>query len=153
MTRKTSFGFSLLEVLIVMGILAILSAVGAGFYRGFSKGVEINMASKNIVSELRGARAKSMQGEGDLKWGVHFVNGTDDYFEVFSTPTDYTSPSKIVTATTTLPGTITFKTPTEGISMDIIFDKLYGSTTPAIIEITTEGVVATTTITSTGNIY
>lgn len=153
MTKKTSSGFTLLELLIVMGILAILSTIGTGFYRNFSKGVEIGTANKNIVSELRNARSKSMQGENDLKWGIHFVNGTEDYFELFSTPTDYSSISKTVVETTVLPGTVKFKTPTEGISTDIIFDKIYGSTTPAVIEITTEGAVATTTITALGNIY
>lgn len=108
-------GFSLLELLIVTAILALLGAAGSGFYRGFVKNVEIQSTSKVLEGDLRTMRSKSMIGEGGFKWGIHFVNGTpDDYYELFSTPTNYADVSKVVTGTTFLPRSIEFSTPSGG---------------------------------------
>jgi len=149
-------GFSLLELLIVIAIITIISSAGAGFYRGFSKDVELSSTAQVIAADLRQMQAKSMAGESALKWGVHFVNGNTDphYYETFSTPTDYNSASKDVTATTTLAKAVTFSEPTIGaITKDIIFSKISGTTTATTIVIGSEGKSQTVTISSIGTIY
>ncbi len=116
--------FSLLEVLIVIAILSILAVGGAGFYRSFIKSAEIGLVAKNIVSDLKGARAKSMAGEDGLKWGVHFINGAEDYYEIFSTPTNYSSASTTISETDYLPGAIYFTSPSDSSSSTVIFGKI-----------------------------
>jgi hypothetical protein len=114
----------------------------------------VSETNRGITSELKTARAKSMNGEDDMKWGVHFVNGTSDYYELFSTPTNYADGSRVTKETVYLSGGVAFSYPTEGNTTDIIFDKIYGSTTPATyVTVTAENNYATTTISSNGQIY
>ncbi len=148
-------GFSLLEVLIVIAILSVLAVAGAGFYRSFIKSAEIGLVAKNIISDLKDARAKSMAGENGLKWGVHFINGNEDYYEIFSTPADYSSASTTIDETDYLPGAIYFTSPANLSSSTVIFGKINGTTTAT----TTIGIssseeeVKTITITPIGTIY
>lgn len=146
-------GFSLLELLIVIAIIAILGTVGSGYYRGFIKNVEIQSVSKTLAGDLRQVRSKSMIGEDGVKWGAHFVNvnGGDQYYELFSTPTNYAGGT--VTATTTLSKGLIFSDPSADSSKDIIFTKISGTTTASTIVIVSEGSYATTTVSSIGSIY
>ncbi len=144
-----------MEVLIVIAILSVLAVAGAGFYRSFIKSAEIGLVAKNIISDLKDARAKSMAGENGLKWGVHFINGNEDYYEIFSTPADYSSASTTIDETDYLPGVIYFTSPANLSSSTVIFGKINGTTTAT----TTIGIssseeeVKTITITPIGTIY
>lgn len=151
----TTRGFSLLELLMVTAIIALLAGVGSTYYRGFVKNVELQSISKTLAEDLRYARSKAMIGEGGYKWGAHVVNtasGGSQYYEIFSTPTNYAGGT--VTSTTTLSTGLTFSDPASGSNKDIIFSKISGnpaaSTTVVIVS---EGKYSTTTISSIGTVY
>lgn len=148
-------GFSLLELLIVIAIVVILSTIGTGFYINYGKTVEINSLNQTIIFDLKSAQSKSMTGEGGLKYGVHFVNDSDDskdYYEIFSTPTDYSDGSKVILSTNYLTNNITFSDPINGQTKDIIFNKISGGTTAASVAITASGNTKTLNISSIGTI-
>ncbi len=147
---KNSRGFSLLELLIVIAIMAILAAVGAGFYRGVAKNIEIQSVSKMIASDLRQMRAKSMAGESGYKWGARFVKDAGgDYYITFSTD----GTNSTTTATTTLSSGITFSDPASGYK-EIIFNKITGTIpTATTTSIRIESTTATTTVSTIGTIY
>lgn len=154
-TPRSQNGFSLLELLIVIAIIATLVAVGSGFYRGVVKNMEIQSISKVLAEDLRLVRSKSMIGETGSKWGAHVVNvsGGSQYYELFSTPTTYADVAKTVMSTTTLSSGVTFTDPSAGTSKDIIFTKITGTTAATILVLSSEGLTQTITISSIGTVY
>lgn len=146
-------GFTLFEVLVTISVLAVLSAAGVGYYRNFVRNVEFDSVAKGIIFDLKNAQSKAMAGEDDVKWGIHFVNGSEDYYELFSTPTSYSDTLAIVKTTVYLPGAIAFSTPAEGVAADIIFDKITGAPSNSTVTIFFEGESKTITATAAGNIY
>ncbi len=147
---KTARGFSLLELLIVVAIMSLLLAAGVGVYRNFGKNVELSSTSQAMSADMRQMQSKAMTGESSLRWGVSLINSTDDRYDLFS----LTDAGVYATDTTIyLPKSITFSDPTEGTVKNIIFSKISGSTTATTTTITSEGSIATTTISSVGTIY
>lgn len=152
---KSKEGFTLLELLIVIAILAILASFGTGFFINYARSSEINSAYKSIISNLKEAQAKSISGEEGLKWGVRFANDTSDYYELFSTPTNYSDASKIIRATGYLPGGIYFTQPAESASTTIIFEKIRGTTAAnaGVVISSSNNQTKNVNVTTAGNIY
>jgi len=147
-------GFTLLEVVLVVAILAIISAAGIGFYRNFAKGTEFSNARAGIVANLVRTRSRAMAGESGLNWGVHFVNSsTQQYYETFSTPTTYTDVSMTVDATSYLPGTVVFVTPSSNSSSAILFSRVTGAANSSSIVISFEGRQQTVNVSAIGTVY
>ena len=149
---KFENGFSLLELLIVITIVVLLASIGIGYYLNYGKSVEINSSAQIIVFDLKQVQSKAMIGEGGYKWGIHFVNplGTaKDYYEIFSTGTDY-STSPTIISTNYLPSSATFNSPGDNSSTDIIFSKISGSATAASVAITSFGFIKTIDVSSIG---
>lgn len=145
-------GISLLEILIVVAIIALLGAAGAGVFRNTVKGIELEETARTLIADLKDVRAKALSGEDDLRWGIHAVNDTNDYYELFSTPTNYADAAKTVSVTTTFSGGTSFSDPVSG-SKDIIFSKGGGTTTASSLAVTAEGRTITITITAQGAVY
>lgn len=148
-------GFSLLEILIVMAIIAIIGAAGSGFYFNYNKSVEINSFAQTLIYDLKQAQSKSMIGEAGLFWGVHFVNDTSDYYEIYSTPdTTVDAYAHAITKSPKkyLSNGLNFTDPTEFAVKDIIFNKISGSTTASSASIIAGGMTKTIDISSLGTI-
>ena len=141
-------GFSLLELLLGLAILGLLAVFALGSYRNYAKGVELDFAAKNIAYDLRNARAKAMAGEGRFNWGIHFVNSASDYYEIFSSLTNYADGSKVIQSTNYLPTTITFSFPASSSTFDVIFSKIFATTTTSTISIVSEDITKNISVSS-----
>lgn len=75
-------GFSLLELILVMAILAILSSGAVIWFLGYQRQAEVNSSSKMIVDALRDAQSRSMNGKDFKPWGVCF-DAIDNKFVLF----------------------------------------------------------------------
>lgn len=108
-----------------------------------------------IIFDLKQAQAKAMAGEEGRKWGVHFINNSEDYYEIFSTPTNYDDASKTIETTLYLSASISFTAPIASASSTVIFDKIKGITagTSIIVVSSISGGTKTITVTAGGSIY
>ncbi len=145
-------GFSLLELLIVVSIVVILSSIGAGFYVNYGKSVEVSSVVESVTFDLKQMQSKAMIGEGSFKWGIHFVNGDADYYEMFSTPTDYSDGAKVILSTNYLSNGVVFSDPGPSSSKDIIFNKISGGTSASSVGMSSGSSTKTIYISGIGNI-
>jgi Tfp pilus assembly protein FimT len=77
-----SKSFSLVEILIIIGIMAVLIAIAIPSYRFFQKEADLNNSVEEIINVLRLAQNKTLASEGPSRYGV--------YFDAVSTPGQYT---------------------------------------------------------------
>lgn len=63
-------GFTLVEIVLVLGIFAILSTVSFSTYTQFRGRENLETATMSIVEALRHAQANAQSGKADSVWGV-----------------------------------------------------------------------------------
>lgn len=151
-TKNLMSGITLLEILIVVGLLAIIAVAGTASFRGFGKSVELNSTTSSLVSDIQRAQAKAQIAEGGFKWGVRLVNSVSNYYLIYSTPTNFSDPAVVITSTTTFPSYITFSDPTFGSVKDIIFSKIAGTTTATTTSLFSESSTKIIDISSIGTV-
>jgi prepilin-type N-terminal cleavage/methylation domain-containing protein len=64
-------GFSLIEVLVVVGIIAVMAAVGLPAIGRYFRNYQIRNAAREVASEIQTARTKAIMK--NVNWGVLFV--------------------------------------------------------------------------------
>lgn len=138
-------GFSLLELLIVVGIMAILGTFLSLNLFGLSQRKNIDSDTQKIAYILRSAHDKSVEQDNSSQWGVHFENPNQGkgFFAVFSG--SYSSSS--VSSRIVLSSNNIFLNPAIGTSLDVTFLKESGlpSTTTSIkIALSTNNNVSST---------
>lgn len=122
---KTTKGYSLLELILVMAILAVVAGAGAVFLFGQKTSTELEEEAKRIEGNLRSSQSKAMTLEQGASWGVHFNNvvSSSAFYDIFW------GLSYAVGTTTDrlyLPESILFEQPTSTASTTIIFAKRTG---------------------------
>lgn len=147
-----SSGFSLLELLLVIAVLAVLGSIGSAYYFNVIKNIEMSTAAAGVISDLKHAQNSAMSGEAGMRWGVRFTNGGEDYYQIFSTPTDFANASTSITSTIYLPQQILFSDPSEGMTKDILFDRITGVTTATTITLASSDSTHVITIPAAGSI-
>lgn len=123
-TNNSKDGFTLIEILIVVGVFAILGAIVTyGFY-SFFRTSEMKTAVDVVQAELRDARAKTIAAAGDSRHGVHFES---DRVVVFAgaaySASDPNNEIEVMPPGITI-GTIALN----GGGAEVIFDRLSGNT-------------------------
>lgn len=75
-------GFTLIELVISLALVAILSTVGLLSLVNFRTNQALRLAAQNLVIFTRDAQQKSISQEGGLQWGIRFSHdpaGRDNY--------------------------------------------------------------------------
>lgn len=134
---RTKDGFSLLEVLVVLGISILLIGASGLMLRSNSNGLRAAQTATTATSLIKSAQSRARQQESDVRWGVHIDNTTGDpvFYSTFMVDEDllaetlFTGVPGTTTDTFAFPRQITSVNPPLGTTMRIIFEK--GSGLPA----------------------
>lgn len=116
-------GFTLIEILVVLGISIILATGGFLGLWNLKKHQALRLSAEGMVAFLRDAQQKSVNQEGGFGWGVHFDNsasGRDSYWR-FSGTDSLGAVDKVV-----LPAGVEITDPISGTSKNVIFAKISG---------------------------
>lgn len=136
-------GFSLIEMLLSVAIIAMLAALSLPLYVSFSNRNDVDVNAESIASMLRRAQTYSRGMNGDSIWGVRIQTGSATLFK----GTTYASRDTSYDETTVIPGHIAVS----GIS-DVTFSKLLAvpSTTGSVTLTTNTNETRTVTLNGKG---
>lgn len=136
---KCSHGFTFVEVLIAVALLAIITSFGLFISFDFYKSYAFRSEKSTIVSVLQKARSQSLNNINQTRHGVHFQASPLQYviFECSSTCVSYpgSSSSDII-----IDSSYGISIAPPALPFDVVFDQLSGScvssncsTTPLVI--------------------
>src|SRR3989338_4569773 len=116
-------GFTLIEVLLVIGVMALVVGIGFMSLSGARQTAVLDGTARHMVAVLRNAQARAIAEQAKANWGVRFagVAAGDDYYALWSG-------EEFVTATSTvyLSPILEFSDPVAGAVKDVRFTKLTG---------------------------
>ncbi len=135
--KKLSQGFSLVEIIIVIGIIALLGGISTSVYNSFKAHENLEIATTGVVEAIRHAQGNSQVGKGDSVWGVKILSDSVLIFKGSS----YTSRDSSADQLLHFSGGVV----ASGLS-EIVFAKLVGSTSDI-------GTIILTNSYGTKNIY
>ena len=119
-------GFTILELLIVLGISAILVGISASVYTALNRGSSIGTEARKLESVLNLARNKTLASENEQSHGVHINVSSNEYTSFSGSLYDPSSPENelfIIPAQISI-GSLQIR----GGGSDIIFARLSGET-------------------------
>lgn len=142
-TSAKSRGLTLLELLIVIGILALLVATIVPSFLSFRRNSILNTETQEVITIINKARLSAMSSKGDMKYGVHLESGKIVLFP----GTTYTGGAS-GNEEHILDVALTFSTITvNGGGANVVFEKITGATSQnATTTLLVTGSTASTTI-------
>ncbi|MBI2175409.1 MAG: type II secretion system protein [Parcubacteria group bacterium] len=73
MNIRAPLGFSLLEIVVALGILSLLAGLGANAFFSARAKQDLNHATSEITALLREARSRTLASEDGMPFGVFFL--------------------------------------------------------------------------------
>lgn len=140
----------MLEILLTIAILAGISVLLVGVYNGFSETVEIRTVTEQLRSDLVHARTRAASGEEGRNFGVRIVSGTPSYYQIFSTPGDFTSASTTIDRRETIPSSISVVEPASGSEKIVLFQSIRGTAAASNIILSARGASSTIRVSAQG---
>lgn len=123
-THSMKGGFTLLELVIVVGILALLAGIILSSFSGFRNSKVLDTASEESLALLSEARGSTLAGKDSYQYGVHLAAGQMVLYRGAVYSSSDTN-NKIVT----LDGALEIVSITlTGGGSDVLFDRLTGKT-------------------------
>jgi type II secretory pathway pseudopilin PulG len=93
MRQSKKRGITIIEILLYVGMSAVMVVGGFLALTSFKSKQELSSATKKLTSLLREAQSRSMNGRDGTMWGVRLVNSTSspDSFMIVKYPYSVTS--------------------------------------------------------------
>ncbi|RMD63324.1 type II secretion system protein, partial [Candidatus Parcubacteria bacterium] len=116
-------GFTIIEVLLVIGFIAILSSIAMVTLFGTKQVRQLNSTAEKMATLLREAASRSMQQADNVQWGVRFSNDTPTPFYALFQGSYSTANRK---GYYTLPKSVVYEDPASGFYHEVTFDQISG---------------------------
>lgn len=116
-------GFTLVEIVVVVCIIAVLIILGFINYRDFEKRVSLSSNANQIISALHLANERTISLSNNLVHGVHFTTST---YTLFASSTY--NPADPANEIFNLPADIEISSINVGGGSNVVFDKVTGRT-------------------------
>lgn len=136
-------GFTLIEMILTVGILGLLAGLSMPVYQSFDNRNELDITTQSLASALRRAQVYARSGHSDSGWGVEIQSTAATLFRGASFAGRDSAYDEVTT--------ISQSTAVTGIS-EVLFAKLSGtpSTTGNVIFTNTNNETRTVTINAKG---
>lgn len=72
-TKRCLQGFTLVEIVIVIGIIGLLATISTSVYSSFKSHENLEIVTTSVVEAIRYAQASAHSGKGDSNWGVEIL--------------------------------------------------------------------------------
>ncbi len=153
MRKSSSQGFTLIELVLTLGILSILAGVGVFSYANSYRISLLNNSAEELTFLARLAQQESISQKGSNAWGIRFDNTSSDspFAAVFS---GAYAPAN-VKEYYSFPAQISLSSPQAGNSATVIFAKLTGlpdATVSVVFAPRGSSIVKTLTINEVGGV-
>ncbi len=116
-------GFTLVEVLLAVGLIGILTGVGAPVFSRLLTKNNLDVAGESLAVSWRRGQGLAMANDGDSLWGVKVATGSLTLFKGSS----FSGRDTNYDETSDLPSTILVS----GTATEIVFNKLTGTPSAA----------------------
>ncbi len=128
--QKSKQGFTLTELLVTMGVLAILIALSAPAFRTFQNESDLQNATEEIRDVLQLAQSRTLASENESQYGVYFTTGVSPHQYIFFQGSGYASRDPAQDQVFTLPSSVEFVSFDFEVSggQEVVFNRLTGTT-------------------------
>ncbi len=123
MNETAKRGFSLVEIMLVIGIMAVITTIIIFSFSTLNQNYALEGAAQNAAALFKDARGRTLSAKNNSQYGIHIASTSVTLFpgSVF----DSGNPSN---ETLTFPQSVTIGTTTlSGVGFDIIFARLKGT--------------------------
>jgi len=118
-------GFTLIEIITVVGILLIITATAIPAYRNFQKQSDLINTTEEIINVLRLAQSKTLASEQASQWGIHFLASEYILFK----GADYDSRDSSFDKNYIVPSLVEIhEVDLKGAGFDVVFERIIGQT-------------------------
>jgi len=121
--------FSLIEILIVVGILLLLGAIAYPAFNVFRNQMALSNSSEEIVNTLRLVQNKTLASEESSQYGVYFDTSSSPHQYTFFKGSDYASRDVSYDVVHEIADIVEiYEIDLEGGGNEVVFEKVTGST-------------------------
>ncbi len=121
---KRSSGLTLIEMVVVLGILFVITSITLNAFVSFNKEQALDKTTAKVRIMLEDARNRTLSSINDTQYGVHLASNKAVLFQGSSFNSNDPNNESL-----TLPTTVTIATATlQGGGMDVLFNRLNGTT-------------------------